>query len=202
MIKKFSLGSILLLVIIFLYFAFQTSLQKLPGDFVESEGRGHVPDGTKIDYLTNPPTSGAHYEESARPGIYETPVSDGHLVHSLEHGYIIISYNCAYSQTSSSFVKTVYAHEENLESEAPIEPEGSLSGVWQDENCKKLKEDLKKIFDTKKQTKIIVIPRPSLDARIALTAWTRIDKFNEFDQERIIKFIDAFRDKGPEKTME
>lgn len=36
-------------------------------------------------------------------------------------------------------------------------------------------------------------PYPKLDTKIALTAWTRIDKFNDFDEERIQKFIKAFK---------
>jgi hypothetical protein len=30
--------------------------------------------------------------------------------------------------------------------------------------------------------------------KIALTAWSRIDKFNELDEERIVRFIDAYID--------
>lgn len=41
--------------------------------------------------------------------------------------------------------------------------------------------------------KVIMAPYPKLDAKIALTAWTRIDKFNEFDSDRIHKFIKAYR---------
>ena len=32
-----------------------------------------------------------------------------------------------------------------------------------------------------------------MDSRIALTAWSRIDKFNEFDEKRIVRFIQAYR---------
>ena len=37
--------------------------------------------------------------------------------------------------------------------------------------------------------KTIVSPYPGMDTRIALTAWNYIDKFEEFDAERIEKFI-------------
>ncbi len=54
----------------------------------------HIPVGETYLYNTNPPTSGPHYAESAPAGFYEQPVADGYLVHSLEHGYVIIWYSC------------------------------------------------------------------------------------------------------------
>lgn len=48
-------------------------------------------------YNSDPPTSGLHYAEEARAGFYETNIYKypaGYLVHNLEHGYIILWYNC------------------------------------------------------------------------------------------------------------
>ena len=49
---------------------------------------------TAEEYNSNPPTSGPHYAQWEKPGIYNRVLEDGKLVHSLEHGYIIISYDC------------------------------------------------------------------------------------------------------------
>lgn len=38
---------------------------------------------------------------------------------------------------------------------------------------------------------VILAPYPGLDRKIALTAWGRIEKFDEFDEARIVKFIKA-----------
>lgn len=48
--------------------------------------------------------------------------------------------------------------------------------------------------------KIIVAPRAKNDTDIALAAWTRLDTFSasEYSDERVDKFIKAFRNKGPE----
>lgn len=48
--------------------------------------------------------------------------------------------------------------------------------------------------------KVIVTPRAENDADIALAAWTRLDKFgvSEYSDERVDKFIKAFRNRGPE----
>ena len=47
-----------------------------------------------IQYKNNPPTSGPHYPTWTRPGLYTDPQDTGYWVHSLEHGYIVILYNC------------------------------------------------------------------------------------------------------------
>ncbi len=60
-----------------------------------SEGNGHVADGTKITYKNDPPTSGDHYQTWVLPGFYTAPQANELLVHSLEHGYVIIYYNKA-----------------------------------------------------------------------------------------------------------
>lgn len=180
----------------------------LLGEAVEDLGRQHVPDGTLVEYNSNPPTSGNHYADWTRAGVYTNPISDGHLVHSLEHGYVILSYNCTreFSIFNLQFSKA-YAHEEELAPEAsPSAQEAtesaSLTGVWESQECKDLVAQLTSVSEKKGKKKLIVIPRPNLDAKIALTAWGRIDKFSGFDEARIIAFIDAYRDKGPEKTME
>ncbi len=72
-----------------------TSARPLRGQEQPILGRDHVAEGELADQVSpDPPTSGSHYEVSAAPGFYDEPISDGYLVHSLEHGYVILSYNC------------------------------------------------------------------------------------------------------------
>jgi len=40
---------------------------------------------------------------------------------------------------------------------------------------------------------VILAPYPGMKTRIALTAWTRLDAFNDFDESRIRRFITAYR---------
>lgn len=58
-----------------------------------SEGNKHVPEGTPVNYRTDPPTSGAHYPTPTLPGLYVTPQLPGNLVHAMEHGNIVIYYD-------------------------------------------------------------------------------------------------------------
>ena len=46
-------------------------------------------------YSTVPPTSGRHWDTWAACGFYSYPLPDELLVHNLEHGNIIVSYNLA-----------------------------------------------------------------------------------------------------------
>jgi hypothetical protein len=41
--------------------------------------------------------------------------------------------------------------------------------------------------------RVLLAPYPGLDACIALTAWTRIDKLEGLDERRVTRFIDAYR---------
>jgi hypothetical protein len=65
-----------------------------PGRMVEDEGFNHAPEGEPIQYRHNPPSSGTHYASSTPPGIYAEPQPAGSWVHSLEHGYVVVLYNC------------------------------------------------------------------------------------------------------------
>lgn len=183
------------------YWIYQESMKPLVGQKVEDLGRGHVPIGTEVQYNSNPPTSGPHYGEWTRSGIYNEVKDDRNLVHSLEHGYVIISYNCDFKAVSRQpfDISIVYAHEE----EDIFVSESTPSAEVSDE-CHQLVDQLKGAFAKKKlaQNKLIIVPRPSLNAKVALTAWNYLDILSEFDEERIIRFIDTHRGHGPEATME
>lgn len=65
-----------------------------PGQVVADLGREHVAVRTSVEYNSNPPTSGSHYASWTKRGVYDEAIEDGYLIHSLEHGYVIISYRC------------------------------------------------------------------------------------------------------------
>jgi len=58
--------------------------------------------------------------------------------------------------------------------------------------CPELAEQLKKVVQGYDKY-VILAPYPSMKTRIALTAWTRIDTFDDFDERRIRRFINAYR---------
>jgi hypothetical protein len=63
---------------------------------IANQGAAHIqPGASHPAYNSNPPTSGWHYDTPALPGVYDEPIVDETLIHNLEHGYVIISYNCS-----------------------------------------------------------------------------------------------------------
>ena len=57
------------------------------------EGSGHLAPGESVRYQSDPPTSGVHDPQWVDPGIYTTIQRREMLVHSLEHGMIVIYYD-------------------------------------------------------------------------------------------------------------
>lgn len=182
-------------------------------------------DIANIKYNSNPPTSGNHFPMWAKKGVYDRLISDGYLIHSLEHGYVIISYDCSKLVPSAYYlVSSVYAHDEPSEESSDsgqllkhmklkqtdemsaFTPENApdveinLPEEFKSESCQKLVSELSEFIA--KFERIIVVPRTNIDTQIALTAWNRIEKLDRIDNQKILEFIKAFHNKGPEKTVE
>ena len=139
-----------------------------PGVDVPIQGRDHIAEGVPHDpYNSDPPTSGPHYALPAQAGLYDDAPADEYLVHSLEHGYVIIWYNCE-----------LYTAGTCEELKEKIRDTMSRAGV-------------SPISST---LKLIAAPRPSMPQVLALTAWGRIDKMTAYDATEIINFIKAFRE--------
>lgn len=76
-----------------------------------STGNDHVSSGTDIDYERVPPTSGTHYSATEQAGFYEETRPLGSLVHTLEHGAVVVYYDP--SQLSSSAESELQSHAES-----------------------------------------------------------------------------------------
>ena len=59
-----------------------------------SEGNLHMPVCSPLAYGTNPPQSGNHYPIWAAYKTYAQPFLPGFWVHNLEHGAVVLTYNC------------------------------------------------------------------------------------------------------------
>jgi hypothetical protein len=60
------------------------------------QSRNHIEVGESHEpYSTDPPTSGPHYAQPAYAGFYDQVIEDETLVHNLEHGHVIIWYDCS-----------------------------------------------------------------------------------------------------------
>ncbi len=135
----------------------------------------HMPDGTEIDYSSNPPTSGPHYSQPMPGGFYD-PVADpgnfafnvphpeSYIVHSMEHGYVIFWYNCS---------------------------------ILTEEECAQLKAEIRAVMDAD-PIKVLAFPWDSTDVPVVMTSWGRMLRMEEFDAAAAARFVTNNRNRSPE----
>ena len=70
-------------------------------------------------------------------------------------------------------------------------------GVVVSYRCRDCPDLIRKIEEIVRRypTQVLAAPAPTMKPLIALTAWTRIDRLDKFDEKRIVKFIEAYRGK-------
>jgi len=131
----------------------------------EDQGRAHIAAGEVFTgYNSRPPTSGPH-GPALSWGIRNTPVPVESAVHNLEHGGVVIWYNC----------------------DGGPQPLDEAA-------CDQLLRDLSDLVKPRVDDGmyIVLAPYAMIENRIALTAWQYLDAFDEFDQQRIEAFIASF----------
>lgn len=125
----------------------------------DSLNRDHVGDPA---YDVDPPAGGPHLDTAAAPGVYRLDAipPDGQLVHSLEHGDIVIWH--------------------------PVDITAEQLDIL---------EDLTFTYDND----VLVVPRLTIDQGVAATAWGKRLICSSFEPESLERFIEEYRDKGPER---
>lgn len=78
---------------------------------VPFEGAQHVAEGTEVSYRSNPPTSGSHWPDPLRDGIYEEEKPDQAIIHSMEHGRVWVSYKPEIGEEAIQFLKDLLRRE-------------------------------------------------------------------------------------------
>lgn len=65
---------------------------------IPNEGNDHVPVGQQVSYQANPPASGPHWSAlgiaPVAAGVYEPALEEEQWVHNLEHGYVVLLFDC------------------------------------------------------------------------------------------------------------
>jgi hypothetical protein len=167
-------GGVALVAIIALviYLNIRSSAPAGEEEVIPTQGNTHIQQGSAspIEYNTTPPTSGPHYPGLAPWNIYDEPVRYEQVVHNMEDGGVIVYYQC-------------------------------------EEACPDLVEQLTEVVQPFISSGRNVVMMPNVPdwtafgsqpahrdmaSRIALTAWQRIDKFDDFDAERIRAFIEQY----------
>jgi hypothetical protein len=104
----------------------------------------HFAECTEVDYATSPPVFGDHYPVWAAFQSYDFPVPLGYLVHDLEHGAVVLFYDCP--EGCDDEVTAAQSFIDGL----PADPRCAAHGV---------------------RVQVILVPRPGLGSRWAASAW-------------------------------
>lgn len=139
---------------------------------IPDEGNEHVPVGQQVTYVANPPASGSHWSQGgvapAPAGFYETTVEEEQWVHNLEHGHIVILYDCGGACSAQ-----LLADLQDLFDAAPPSP----------------------IFGT---TKLVIAPYDGLPFLLMAIAWDTQLSLAAYDETALLDFYTRHLDQGPE----
>jgi hypothetical protein len=132
----------------------------------------HVPACSLIGWGSNPPTSGSHYPIWAAYQAYTTPVPRGFYVHNLEHGAVVIAYNCPLGCDDEIASLTAYL------AARPADP----------------------LCVAPLTNRFVVTPDPQLDVMFAAAAWGWAFKSDCLDLPALGAFLDAHYAGAPESS--
>lgn len=137
-----------------------------------TQGNTHIAEdaASPIAYNSTPPTSGPHYGSLVPWGISQEPQRYERVLHNLEDGGVVIYYQCDEGcedlvQQLEEFVAPYLRSDRHILL-LPNDP------AWTIGNSQPLHQDM--------------------ENRIALAAWQRLDKFDDFDAQRIEAFIERY----------
>lgn len=132
----------------------------------------HVPEGTLITYCSNPPSSGRHYPIWAAFQEYSAPVEWPYLVHSMEHGAVLLLYKC-----DAAGCPDVVDQLRKIRDDAPIDPLCEGQGTAR---------------------RIIIAPSTTIDTEVAAAAWGATYRAPCVDTPTLATFVRDHYAKGPE----
>ncbi len=143
------------------------------------EGQTHVNVCSVVGYQTNPPSSGDHYPIWAAYKIYPAPIPEGFWVHDLEHGAVVLTYNCAAGRGDQA----------SCDADV-VAATAMLSSLPDDPACDALGQGVRR--------RNVMTPDPALDVRFAASAWGWTLKANCFDKAVFEAFEKAHYGHAPE----
>lgn len=141
-------------------------------DTPELQPGNHVPEGTHIDWSSNPPSSGSHYPVWAQFKEYDHPVDLGYIVHDMEHGAVVLFYNCAEGASCDAIVQGL----REVRDAIPTDP--------------KCGSDIR--------VRVVIVPDPLLDVPVAAAAWGWTYKAACFDRPTLEDFAKTHYGQGTE----
>ena len=145
------------------------------GTAVPDEGQTHVDPSTTPTYKSYPPASGPHYSvQGLAPVPWQTiaTLQEGQYIHNLEHGGIVILYDCPSGADCTTLKNSLENYVKTL---APVEPQF-------------------------KEIKVVLSPYSrGMRKKVALVAWDYIEFLDGYDQAEITRFYENHVNQAPEK---
>ncbi len=135
-----------------------------------SYGNDHVPVCSELTLPAFPPTSGTHFRSWADFGTYDAPVPWGYLMHSMEHGTVVIGYRC------EGDCSALTAELQAVIDAQPIDP----------------------LCRGDDPARFILAPMPDLEWPIAVLAWENLYLATCFDRPSMEAFITRVYAQAPE----
>ncbi|HZV80493.1 MAG TPA: DUF3105 domain-containing protein [Candidatus Binatus sp.] len=147
------------------------------GTHYPSQGHRHFDEGqsTAFAYNSDPPTSGPHKELFTDTFNVATPLPKYVQAHLLEHGNVLLQYNCSCPDIAGALYQIAYGYNSKLIPADQLQPAPSQVQAGEEAG-----------------QAVIVAPYPGMKHKIALTAWTRLATLNSIDQAKIAAFINTY----------
>jgi Protein of unknown function (DUF3105) len=142
-----------------------------------SQGHTHLSPSEPDDFVynSNPPTSGPHKELFSDQFVNPDPLPVYVQVHLLEHGNVLLQYDCSCPDVVSSLSAIAYEYDSKLIAPSELQPRPDEVQNGEDQG-----------------RAVIVAPYPHMKSRIALTAWTRLATLQTVDKPNIESFIGLY----------
>lgn len=134
-----------------------------PGRAIDMMPSYHIEGAYNAPYNSDPPTSGPHNQSVPAFIVYTQPLTKELQIHGLEDGGVVINYTPDTDQTTIDRLKSLAESYHNIG--------GSKGHVILAPYAEKFRDS---------------------NAKIALTAWRRIDLLDTYDEQRIRRFIDEY----------
>src|SRR5262249_28678748 len=145
-------------------YAYWQDAQK-PGERVAQQHSPHLNATTDAHdpYTTDPPTSGPHVPDAPPFGVLEQAVPKELQVHALEDAGVVINYQPTLDKDTVGKLR-------DLVYSLPQVAVNNVPGGY-----------------------VLMTPYDKLSNPIVLTAWTRIQRFDKYDEAAIRLFINSYR---------
>jgi Protein of unknown function (DUF3105) len=147
------------------------------GTHYPPQGHTHFAEGGSTDfkYNSDPPTSGPHKEVFNDTFVSPSALPKVLQVHLLEHGNVLLQYNCKCPDIASALSQIAFQYD------SALVPPNRLQPLPQDVQA-----------GEEQGAAVMVAPYPGMKHTIALTAWTRLATLDSVDKSKIESFINAY----------